>query len=160
MSRRATGTIRRSLAITVTIAAVAAVAGCSVGADERVVGKQWQVTGIYDDPALPHAVPADVMPPMITIGGRSYTLDTGCGSYQGDLTWRDRAIVEISEPDKVRRLDCDARAETIDERFRGQLVGEFLVGDPGRDLRMTAIGDHPIGEAAPGWAAITRGETP
>lgn len=156
MSRRA----RHALAIAVAGATAAAMAGCSVGADERVVGKQWQVTEIYDDPELPHAVPEGVVPPMITIGGRSYTLDTGCGSYQGDLKWRDEGIVNISEPDKVRRLDCDARAETIDERFRSQLTGEFLVDEPGRELRMTAIDDHPIGEAAPGWAAITRGETP
>lgn len=154
MSRAPRRLPRASLALA--LAPMIALAGCSAGADERVVGKQWQVTGIFDDPALPASVPEGVVPPLITFGGRSYTLETGCGSYQGKLKWRDEGIVSVGDAERTREMECDAPAATIDERFRAAVAGEFMVGDPRRDLRMTAIGDHSAGEAAPGWAAITR----
>ena len=128
-----------------------------VGGDERIVGKRWQVTEVYDDPTLPHGVPEGTVPPVIVFGRESYTGDGACGSFQGTLTWRDRSIVHVGEPETVRETDCDAAARTYDERLRAQLPGEFVVATPDPDLRMTAVGDHPAGEAAPGWAAVSRG---
>ncbi|MFD5868823.1 hypothetical protein ACFWGD_09465 [Corynebacterium sp. NPDC060344] len=153
--------VRGAFALCLTTFTAASLVACTAedggGGDDRIVGKRWQVTEVYDDPALPRGVPAGTVPPTIAFGRESYTGDGACGEFQGTLTWRDGDIVAIGEPETVRETDCDAAARTFDDRLRAQLAGEFVVEAPDPDLRMTAVGDHPAGEAAPGWAAVSRG---
>lgn len=152
--------VRRVAALCLTTFAAASLVACGgddgAGGDDRIVGKRWQVTEVYDDPALPRGVPEGTVPPTIAFGRESYTGDGACGSFQGTLTWRDEGIVTVGEPEIVREADCDAVSRTYDDRLRAQLAGDFVVETPDPDLRMTAVGDHPAGEAAPGWAAVTR----
>ena len=155
MSGRSARAGRVAGAVCLTTLMAASLTACAASPDERIAGKRWQVTEIYDDPALPRGVPEGTMPPMIAFGRESYTGDGACGSFQGALTWRDEGIVAVGEPQTVREAECDAVARTWDDRLRAQLAGEFVVETPDPDLRMTAVGDPPAGEAAPGWAAVS-----
>ncbi len=151
---------RRAAALCLTTLLSASLAACGGDdggdGDDRVVGKRWQVTAVYDDPALPHGAPDGMVPPVIAFGRESYTGDGACGSFQGTLTWRDGDIVSVGEPRTVREADCDAVARTFHDRLRAQLTGDFIVSAGAPGLRMTAVGDHAPGEAAPGWAAVSR----
>ncbi|WP_295624362.1 hypothetical protein [uncultured Corynebacterium sp.] len=152
-----TSAMRRVAAVCVTTAVAASLVSCADEADERVVGKRWQVTEIYDDPGLPRSAPEGTVPPTVVFGRESYTGDGACGEFRGSLTWRDDDIVAVSEPETVRAAECSPAARVFDDRLRAQLAGEFIVGAPDPELRMTAVGDHPPGEAAPGWSAVTTG---
>ena len=55
-----------------TVAVVAAVSmtatACQAKPAAEIVGKQWQITAIFDDPNLPHGVPDGTQAPTITLG--------------------------------------------------------------------------------------------
>ena len=109
MSGRSARAGRVAGAVCLTTLMAASLTACAASPDERIAGKRWQVTEIYDDPALPRGVPEGTMPPMIAFGRESYTGDGACGSFQGALTWRDEGIVAVGEPQTVREAECDGK---------------------------------------------------
>lgn len=126
---------------------------CSVPAAEGVIGKQWQVAAVYDDPNLPPAAPEGKVPPTISIGGQSYSVTSQCEVVQGSVEWRGEAVV-IGEPQSSRTTECDDQDRTFSDRFKNALSGEFLfeVGENG--LRMKKIGEYQPGTTVPGWSAV------
>lgn len=152
--RRAGSAGRALAALCVTTLAASSLAACS-GDEARVTGREWQVTDVYDDPALPTGVPADTVPPTITLGRESYTGTSACGSFQGTLVWLDGQLVDVGKPVTVREGECSPAERTFDDRLRAQLPGRFLVEGPEPGLRVSAVGERVAGQAAPGWAAVT-----
>ena len=65
MSGRSARAGRVAGAVCLTTLMAASLTACAASPDERIAGKRWQVTEIYDDPALPRGVPEGTMPPMI-----------------------------------------------------------------------------------------------
>lgn len=81
------------------VAAVAVVAAASMTATAcqgkpaaEIVGKQWQITAIFDDPNLPHGVPDGTQAPTITLGQTTYTFADSCGNGSGSLQWKGEAV--------------------------------------------------------------------
>lgn len=144
-----------TLAFTAVVASTAVfISSCSAPPASDVVGKQWQVSAVYDDPNLPPAAPEGKVPPTITVGSQSYSASSACEVVQGTVEWRDEAVV-IGEPQTMRTSDCDDQERIFADRFKKALSGEFIfdVGENG--LRMKEIGDYAPGTTIPGWAAVT-----
>lgn len=147
------------------IAAVAAVAtasmmvtACQAKPGAEVVGKQWQITAIFDDPDLPHGVPDNTQAPTITLGQTTYTYADSCGNGSGTLQWKGEAI-ELSAPEQTRSMDCSDQAKTYSERFQKLLAGEFAYSQDSNGLRLREMKDAKPGEDRRGWTATTSGYT-
>lgn len=134
------------------------VTACQEKPAAEIVGKQWQVTAIYDDPELPHAVPDGVAAPTITLGQTTYTLADACGNESGALKWKGEAV-ELEAPEQDRTTDCSAQAQTYAKRFREIIVGEFTYTQDANGLRMREITDSNKYAENRGWTAVTSGYT-
>lgn len=148
---------------TVAIAASATltVTACQAKPAAEIVGKQWQVTAIYDDAALPHDVPEGVDAPTITLGQITYTLADACGNESGALKWKGEAV-ELEAPEQDRATDCSVQAQTYAKRFREIIVGEFTYTRDDNGLRMreiTAPEKASEYDENRGWTAVTSGYT-
>ncbi|WP_448852798.1 hypothetical protein [Corynebacterium sp. 335C] len=147
------GRARRLAAAALACAAVAGAAACS-SADPRVVDRTWQVTGVFDDPALPQAPVEGEIPPTLVFGGTSYTGSSACGEFRGDVDWVGDGVARVGAPEWLRTRDCSANASEYDRRLFGVLPGEQRLAADGDSLRASLVAEHPPGTAARGFAAV------
>lgn len=152
------GIMPRALTLSVGIAATGALVACTAteGGDD-ILGYDWQVSAVFDDPELPSALPPEVLPPSIVFGHVSYTGSSSCGEFGGDLDWSGGDTVEFRNLDILREQDCSASAAEFDRRLLEQLTGESTVTVSNGELRVSSTEDAPPGEARRGFAAITAG---
>nr|WP_120491778.1 META domain-containing protein [Corynebacterium lactis] len=121
-----------------------------------IVGKQWQVTALYDDPALPSGAPENQVPPTITLGQSSYTITTACGNAEGDLEWLDGSV-KLGDVATTRTADCDPSAQTFASRFEALAPGSFIYKVDANGLRLSEITDTGSPDANRGWTAVSVG---
>lgn len=158
------GRLGKKAIATVAVVASASltVTACQAKPAAEIVGKQWQVTAVFDDPALPHAVPDGVMAPTITLGQTTYTLADACGNESGSLKWKGEAV-ELDAPEQTRDVDCSVQAQTFSKRFREIVVGEFRYTQDANGLRMRELqeSDQDSKEYIEnrGWTAVTSNYT-
>lgn len=132
--------------ILASVAAVLPLVGCQADTATDVVGKQWQVTAIYDDPALPHLQPPEEPPVVIALGHSSYTVLSACGAAAGELSWQGEEV-EFGAPAPTQESTCSAPAQVFEQRFREILPGAFSYHLDENGLRLSR------GEA--GWTAVS-----
>lgn len=159
---RSSHSLRRVVRGTVAIAGAAALgivaAGCTATEDgDDVLGYDWQVSAVYDDPSLPHALPPEVVPPSIVFGHVSYTGSSSCGEFGGNLNWLNGDTVEFSDLEILREQDCSSSAAEFERRLMEQLEGEVTISVTNGELRVSTVEEAPPGEAQPGFAAVTVG---
>lgn len=157
-SFRRIGSLRRAGATALAAASVLTATACS-SADDRIVDRTWQVTGVFDDPALPTAPVEDQVPPIIVFGANGYTGSSACGEYRGDVDWLGDGIVRLGEPRPLRQRDCPTPAAEYDRRLAAILPGDQRIAVDGDGLRSSRVEDHPAGTAARGFAAVQVGAT-
>lgn len=150
--------IRSALAISGAATLGFVAVGCtSTENGDDVLGYDWQVSAVYDDPSLPHDLPPEVIPPSIVFGHVSYTGSSSCGEFGGNLNWHDADTAEFSDLEILREQDCSSSAAEFDRRLMAQLQGKVTMTVSNRELRVSAVEEAPPGEAQPGFAAVTVG---
>lgn len=150
---------KKAVAAVAVVAAVSMTAtACQTKPAAEIVGKQWQITAIFDDPNLPHGVPDGTQAPTITLGQTTYTFADSCGNGSGSLQWKGEAV-EFGTPEQTRSLDCSDQAQTYSERFHKIVAGEFVYTQDNNGLRMREMKDTKPGEDRRGWTATTSGYT-
>lgn len=137
------------------VATILSVAGCSAQGEAQFVGREIQVTHVYDDPALPTAAPENAIPPMITFGGRTYTVTSQCGTATGEVDWRGEAAV-VDKPEPQLQRKCSPAMQTFVDRLFTQLDGEYTFDANHNSVRFARVEKPTAGEAPAGWAGLLR----
>lgn len=136
--RSAMSSVRAIAAVAAVIAAGCGVTACQAAPAEDIVGKQWQITAVFDDPTLPHAIPSDIEAPRITLGQTTYAFSDACGDETGDVRWIDQSV-EIKAPTQTRRADCSPQEKTYGQRFRDIMAGQSVYSEDDNGLRLREL---------------------
>lgn len=95
--------MRKPLAVVAALSAAVALTAC--GTEEgRIVGKNWQVIGIYTTPDAPSAIPETVAEvPDMVFGESTLIGTTGCTRYRAEVSYLDNnAAANIRDADTLR----------------------------------------------------------